>query len=156
MYSYLWFWEWLLTGKKGQNLVGIVVWKSLWSACAPCARSSQRQSHPYLLQPNHTTEVFIATGQLTVLVLQLAGIQRICWSTVILLLLVTKCTNAWKQCSWLLHEHPLLEHSWGILVFMAGREGKLQVWQSSLCGLCSSLQYCKWHMHMKGRPDTCV
>lgn len=52
--------------------MGIVVWKSVIKhACAPhahiCAHLSQRQSHSYLLQPNHLTEVFVATKQLGII-----------------------------------------------------------------------------------------
>lgn len=62
--------------------VGIIVWKGVINhACAPhahiCARLSQRQSHSYLLQPNHLTKVFIATKQLGIFFLQL---PRIPWN----------------------------------------------------------------------------
>ena len=93
--------------------MGIVVWKSVIKhACAPhahiCAHLSQRQSHSYLLQPNHLTEVFVATKQLGIFFcLQLPSIQWIWWNAGILLSLVTKYGNAWKQCNWLLREHPL-------------------------------------------------
>lgn len=66
--------------KKAQNSAGIVVWKGIIKhVCAPrahiCACLSQRQSHPYLLQPNHLNEEFIATKQLGIFFLQLPGIQ---------------------------------------------------------------------------------
>lgn len=38
----LWFWEWLLAGKKGQNAMGIVVWKSVIKCvCTMCTLLSR-------------------------------------------------------------------------------------------------------------------
>lgn len=147
---------------KAQNSVGIVVWKGfvkhMHTPRAHIRASlSQRQSRLYLLQPNHLSEVWIATKQLGIFCSYQAfngfgeTLQSCChW--------LQNTPLPEKQCHWLLHEHPLpcmyvgVSSIYSPLVGKANSPG-LTIF---LSGLRSSRQYYELHMHMKGRPDTWV